>query len=192
MEESIFRKSSLEKISSPEQLNDYIRVTNSGVWLLLFGLFAMLLAAGVWAVTGTIPDTVQLNGIAFEEQGKTDFIYAYAPLAASKRLQEGMTVQVSPEYAPREEYGYILGTIESVGESPVFEDDLIARFGSMQLLAPILPPGNPVEVIISLQRDGEDLIWSSEKGQGISLTGGAYSQLLVVVRERRPYELLLR
>jgi len=74
----------------------------------------------------------------------------------------------------------------------LFEDELIARFGSMQLLAPILPTGNPVEVVISLHRDGEDLIWSSEKGQGISLTGGAYSQLLVVVRERRPYELLLR
>jgi len=99
MEESIFRKSSLEKISSPEQLNDYIRVTSSGAWLLLLGLFAMLLAVGVWSVTGTIPDTVQLNGIAYEEEGRTDFIYAYAPMAVSRRLQEGMTVQVSPEYA---------------------------------------------------------------------------------------------
>ncbi len=34
MEDPIFRKKSLDKLSSPEQLNDYIKVTNPGVWII--------------------------------------------------------------------------------------------------------------------------------------------------------------
>ncbi len=192
MEESIFRKSSLERISSPEQLNDYMKVTSGGIWLMLLGLFALLFAAGVWAFTGTIPDTVQLKGVAYDESGDTDLIYAYAPLAVSMRLAEGMNVQVSPEYAPREEFGYILGVIESVGDGPVYEDDLLALFGSMQLVDPILPSGNPVEVRVRLLREGGELRWSSQKGEGTTVAGGSYNQLLIVVRERKPYELIFR
>jgi len=192
MEESIFRKSSLEKISSPEQLNDYMKVTSGGIWLLLLGLFALLLAAGVWAFTGTIPDTVQLKGVAGNESGEADLIYAFAPLAVSMRLTEGMNVQVSPEYAPREEFGYIHGVIESVGDSPVYEEELVKRFGSMQLIAPIFPSGNPVEIKVRLKREGSELRWSSQKGEGITLVGGSYNQLLIVVREQKPYELIIR
>ena len=35
MDNQIFRKESLDQISSPEQLNDYLRVTNPAVWLVL-------------------------------------------------------------------------------------------------------------------------------------------------------------
>ncbi len=192
MEDSIFRKSSLERISSPEQLNDYMKVTSGGIWLLLLGLFALLFAAGVWAFTGTIPDTVQLKGVAYDESGDADIIYAFAPLAVSMRLAEGMSVQVSPEYAPREEYGYILGVIESVGDGPVYEDELLALFGSLQLVNPILPSGNPVEIRVRLLRESGELSWSSQRGESITVAGGSYNQLLIVVRERKPYELIFR
>ena len=35
MSDQIFRKKSLDRISSPEQLNDYIRVANPGIWMIL-------------------------------------------------------------------------------------------------------------------------------------------------------------
>lgn len=35
MNDKIFRKKSVEKMSSPEQLNDYVKVTNPGVWMVL-------------------------------------------------------------------------------------------------------------------------------------------------------------
>ncbi|HAG12584.1 MAG TPA: NHLP bacteriocin system secretion protein, partial [Ruminococcus sp.] len=31
----VFRKKSLDRISSPEQLTDYLRVTNPGIWVVL-------------------------------------------------------------------------------------------------------------------------------------------------------------
>ena len=35
MSDQIFRKKSLDRISSPEQLNDYIRMANPGIWMIL-------------------------------------------------------------------------------------------------------------------------------------------------------------
>lgn len=58
MEQSIFRKSSLERVSSPEQLNDYIRVTNPGVWLVLAAVVILLAGACVWGVFGHLDTTI--------------------------------------------------------------------------------------------------------------------------------------
>lgn len=46
MSDQIFRKKSLDRISSPEQLNDYIRVANPGIWMILAAVI-ILLAGGV-------------------------------------------------------------------------------------------------------------------------------------------------
>ena len=54
MDNGVFRKKSIERISSPEQLNDYIRVSNPGIWLLLATIVILLAGACVWAAFGTI------------------------------------------------------------------------------------------------------------------------------------------
>lgn len=51
---SMFRKVSLEKISSPEQMDDVIRVTTPAVWIALFVLIATLVAILVWCIFGTV------------------------------------------------------------------------------------------------------------------------------------------
>lgn len=58
MEQSIFRKSSMDRVSSPEQLNDYIRVTNPGVWLVLAAVIILLAGACVWGVFGHLDTTI--------------------------------------------------------------------------------------------------------------------------------------
>lgn len=60
MEQSIFRKSSLERVSSPEQLNDYIRVTNPGVWLVLAAVVILLAGACVWGIFGRLDTTISV------------------------------------------------------------------------------------------------------------------------------------
>lgn len=58
MEQSIFRKSSIDRVSSPEQLNDYIKVTNPGVWLVLAAVIALLIGACVWGMFGHLDTTI--------------------------------------------------------------------------------------------------------------------------------------
>ena len=42
MNNSIFRQKSIEKISSPEKLDDYIRVTAPSVWITLAAIVILL------------------------------------------------------------------------------------------------------------------------------------------------------
>lgn len=58
MVEEIFRKKSLDKIKSPESLDDYIRVSNPGVWLLLISVVILLAGVCVWSLFGHIDSTV--------------------------------------------------------------------------------------------------------------------------------------
>lgn len=50
----IFRKKSLDKANSPEELNDYIRVTTPSVWLTLIATVVILLGILAWSVLGTV------------------------------------------------------------------------------------------------------------------------------------------
>lgn len=60
MNEQLFRKSSIARVSSPEQLNDYIRVTNPGVWLVLAAVVVLLIGACVWGIFGHLDTTVSV------------------------------------------------------------------------------------------------------------------------------------
>ena len=58
MSEEIFRKKSLDKVKSPENLDDYIHVSNPGVWLLLVSVIILLAGACIWGAFGHIDSTV--------------------------------------------------------------------------------------------------------------------------------------
>ena len=47
-QEQLYRTGSLERIQSPEQLNDYLRVTNPSVWLLLTAVILLLAGLLIW------------------------------------------------------------------------------------------------------------------------------------------------
>ena len=51
---NLFRQKSLERISSPEQLNSYIRVSTPSVWLLLTAIVILLVGGIVWGVFGEV------------------------------------------------------------------------------------------------------------------------------------------
>ena len=53
-EKSIFREKSIERVTSPEQLNDYIKVTTPSVWLILFATLILIVGTLFWAVFGKI------------------------------------------------------------------------------------------------------------------------------------------
>ncbi len=63
MSESIFREKSLERVSSPEKLNDYIRVTTPSVWVILIATFLLLFGAIVWSIFGRITIHDELGNV---------------------------------------------------------------------------------------------------------------------------------
>ena len=61
MGNQLFRKESLERISSPEQLHDYMRVTSPRMWMLLSAIAALLIGFIVYASTTTMENTIDIN-----------------------------------------------------------------------------------------------------------------------------------
>ena len=52
--EGLFREKSLERISSPEQLDDHICVTTTPVWLVLAATVVILAGMLAWGIFGTV------------------------------------------------------------------------------------------------------------------------------------------
>ncbi len=50
----IFREKSLKRVTSPEELNDYIHVTSPSVWIVLAAAVILLAGLLAWAVFGTV------------------------------------------------------------------------------------------------------------------------------------------
>jgi HlyD family secretion protein len=72
----IFRKVALERLSSPEQLDQLVQVTDPRGWLALTGLGALLLAAVGWGIWGSIPSQAQGEGILLRQGGVSDLVSA--------------------------------------------------------------------------------------------------------------------
>lgn len=62
MNNGIFRKKSIDRVKSPEQLNDYIRVSNPGVWLVLAAVIILLVGICTWGVFGRLDTKVSAVG----------------------------------------------------------------------------------------------------------------------------------
>lgn len=89
MDKQLFRKASIDRISSPEQLNDYIRVSNPGVWMVLSAMIVLLAGVCVWGVFGHLESKVDTAGIC--ENG---VFTCYVTKEQAGQVLPGMTVKV--------------------------------------------------------------------------------------------------
>ena len=68
MEQSeLYRKESMERIQSPEQLNDYLRITNPSVWVVLGAVIVLLAGLLIWGSFARIDS--HADGTAMVENG---------------------------------------------------------------------------------------------------------------------------
>ena len=89
MSSQIFRKASMDRVSSPEQLNSYIRVASPGVWLVLAAIALLLVGVCVWGVLGQLDTTLPVAAVAAE-----DGVRVYIQAEDVAKVQAGMTVRI--------------------------------------------------------------------------------------------------
>ena len=111
MEKQIFRKKSVEKVSSPEQLNDYIRISNPSVWMTLAAIIILLAGVCVWGVLGRLETKVSAAALA--ESGS---VVCYVKEADAEKVEGGMTVRIGEN-----EF-----TVQSVSAAPVAVEQRIS------------------------------------------------------------------
>ena len=92
---SLFREKNLERLESPEQLNDYLRVTSPGVWLVLATVIVLLVGVCIWGFLGRIEATTQAAVVT--DGGES---ICLVPASAVEGVLKNRTVKINGE--PRE------------------------------------------------------------------------------------------
>ena len=60
-----FRHKALENLRAPEDLDEAVRFTTPGAWLVLLVLAVVVLAGSGWAIAGRLPRQVSAPGVDF-------------------------------------------------------------------------------------------------------------------------------
>ena len=69
MQRSIFRKVALDRLSSPEQLDQLLRVTDRRGWLALTAIGMLLVIAVAWGILGSVSSKVTGEGLLMRRGG---------------------------------------------------------------------------------------------------------------------------
>ena len=96
----IFRQKALERITTPEQLTDYLRVTNPGIWTLFAAIIILLGGLLVWSTVGTLETLA--DGVA---EIKDDQAVIMGTENAGNEIASGMTVRIGTD-------NYTISTVE--------------------------------------------------------------------------------
>lgn len=94
MPNPIFRRSSFERLSSPDQLDQLVPVTTAKGWIALAGLAALLGGVVFWGVFGSVPSKVTASGIIVGQRGIHAVRSRGAGQVGSVMLKVGDTVSV--------------------------------------------------------------------------------------------------
>lgn len=110
---NLFRKKSLDRISSPEQLNAYVRVSTPSVWLLLVAIIILLLGVCTWGIFGHMDTTI--SAVAASVEGVTT---AYVREADAGKVCVGANVSIAGQP----------GEVLSIGHEPVRASDVFSEY----------------------------------------------------------------
>jgi HlyD family secretion protein len=89
----LFRKQVMDKIASPEQLNNVMQLQDANSWLLLLACACLLATAAVWGVWGSVPNRVHASGILINQTGLSDVVSVAAGQVTSLAVDVGDDVR---------------------------------------------------------------------------------------------------
>jgi hypothetical protein len=141
MSRTLFRKASLESLSSPEQLNDYIKVSNPSIWIVLMAMFILLAVVFVWGFTGSLPTSVHSKGVI--NGGK---VLGYVDINEAGTIKAGQTVKIQTA----SQKGTMIGNVASVGVVPRSSSEIAADLKSDYLAQALASKGFAIKIDISL------------------------------------------
>lgn len=73
MDRKLFRQKSIDRVSSPDELDTYIKAANPKVWLLLAAIILFLVGVIIWGCVGKIQSTMEV-GCVIGEDGTANFV----------------------------------------------------------------------------------------------------------------------
>lgn len=93
MANAIFRKVSLDRLASPEELDQLITVTGPRAWLALAALLSILGTAVLWGISGNIPQKTDGSGILMAGGGVENIVNIVSGPVTDVRVKPGDRVR---------------------------------------------------------------------------------------------------
>jgi len=265
-----FRQQALSKLQSPEEIDLPVRFARPQGLLVLTVTVVVMIAAAVWAVTGTVSSTLGAPGILTHAQGsyvlqspvsgqvtevlaeEGERVPADAPLvkvrtaqgstvvrtiaagrlttlvatigsvvttgadvAAVERVEKaddplmamlyvpagsgstvtvGASVDLTVQSVPTQQYGVLRGKVKAVGRTAQNRARITAFLGSSQLGEQFSKDGQPVSVLVALDRSSRTrsgYAWSSAKGPPFKVGSLTPATGSVQLAEQHPIDWLL-
>jgi HlyD family secretion protein len=93
MEKTIFRQVSLERLSSPEQLDQILRVTDPRTWVGLIAIFLLLLTTIFWGFKGSITTTASGQGVVVRTGGVLNVVSRGGGLIVDLKVKSGQRIK---------------------------------------------------------------------------------------------------
>ena len=123
--QSVYRQKTIDRISSPEQLTDYLRVTDPGIWVILDAVILLLVGMLAWSMVGTLETKAQVKVIV------SDHVAQVIPLGA-ETLLPGMQIEVSGHEgkiaaSQTDEYGRSVGTAEVTLPDGTYDGEVVTE-----------------------------------------------------------------
>lgn len=91
-ESTLFRKKAMARISSPEDLTSYLRVTSPSVWIVLAAVIVLLAGLFAWSVVGTMETTVDATAVVHDHTAEI-----IAAGQSADTLRAGMTLRIASQ-----------------------------------------------------------------------------------------------
>lgn len=92
MKKELFRKTALERLSTPEQLDQIMQVTNPRGWIALLAAVIMVFAGLLWSIFGELPTKISGRGILVKSGGVLEIQTNSGGRIISLLLQEADSV----------------------------------------------------------------------------------------------------
>lgn len=92
-ENQLFRKEALERLSSPERLDQLMKVVDPRAWLPLATMGSLVLVAAVWSVFGRLPLTVTGQGVLIQPRRVVQIQAPGEGQVLTLEIQSGDTVK---------------------------------------------------------------------------------------------------
>lgn len=120
-------------------------------------------------------------------------ILAFLPTSKKSNISEGCKVQVSPDYAPREKYGYINGYVVKIDNSIITKSDAQKQFNVYNIPNLLDEDESYIPVHINLlpnENSASGLDWSVSGSGGIDVETGTLCNISIIVSSNPPYKWL--
>ena len=194
-QDPLFRQSALERLSSPEQLDQLLQVTTSRGWLALVGVIALLAVGVVVAVGSVIPIRTQAVYCVLAKDPDTQevsAIFYFHQSSGKNRVVEGDEATISPSLTDHS--GFLLGKVQSVGDFPATEDEMINVLGNQTLVYQLEDEnGSLTEARVNLIPAGDNLYqWSSGEPADVTVREKAPCEGSITIDRRTPIQLILQ